>query len=398
MNQVATNTAQQGKPPSLIQQVRGDIQRMEGEFASALPGHVKPEKFVRTVLTAVQSNPDVLRACTTAEGRRSLYSSAMKAAADGLLPDGRESAFVTFGGKDGARVQYMPMAQGLMKTMRNSGEIESIAARVVYTNDRFEFVMGDEEKIIHEPAPLDQEPGAAIGAYCVIRLKGGDCIREVMRKAEIEKVRNVSRAKNAGTWSQWWEEMARKTVLRRAYKYAPKSADVDQMLEHDNAGYDLDRHEAHNKRSAAAILNGLGSAAEPAHDPDTGEIIDGEYSETGDQPDESLEADRRHLEQMSEQPIPAQQTQPQRQAEKVEQPKASGDPMDIPPHLDRRGKTAEQPKAAAHPFAADIANLRGATSLADLTKRWNQLDPDAAGDADVKAAADEAREKLQGEE
>ena len=52
--------------------------------------------------------------------------------------------------------------------------------------------------------------------------------------ADVEKVRQSSKAKDTGPWASWWDEMARKTVIRRIAKRLPSSADVDQVFEHDN--------------------------------------------------------------------------------------------------------------------------------------------------------------------
>ena len=59
---------------------------------------------------------------------------------------------------------------------------------------------------------------------------------EVMNKAEIEKVRNVSRAKGSGPWTTWWDQMARKTVMRRLSKYLPMdAAPMEALLRRDDA-------------------------------------------------------------------------------------------------------------------------------------------------------------------
>lgn len=255
------------------------LAKMEANFKTALPAHIKPEKFIATVKTAITTSGDLQKVCTTKEGRQSLYMSAMKCAQDGLVPDGREAAFVKFGGKGAATVSYMPMVGGLLKAMRNSGEIVSVSARCVFENDKFEYQLGDQEDIIHEPAGMLEEPGAVIGAYCIIHLKDGGVIREVMRKAEIEKVRNVSRAK-FGPWNDWYEEMARKTVLRRAYKYAPKSADIDDLFKNDEHNFDIAGAAAVSSsiqgHDASSILND-----EPEHDEDgvVEDVVDAEVED-----------------------------------------------------------------------------------------------------------------------
>ena len=106
-----------------IDEVRGALTRMSDQFKMALPPQIPVERFVRVVQTAVASNPDLLN-CE----RTSLYGAAMKCAQDGLLPDGREAALVKFGGQ----VSYMPMVGGILKKVRNSGELETISSHVVY--------------------------------------------------------------------------------------------------------------------------------------------------------------------------------------------------------------------------------------------------------------------------
>lgn len=208
--------------------MRSTLTRMGPEFKSALPPQIPLEKFIRTTLTAIQMQPALLEA-----DRRSLLGSTMKAAQDGLLCDGREAALVMFRTKNGPMVQYMPMVGGLLKKIRNSGELASIGAHVVYENDAFEYELGDYEKINHKPH-LGGERGKPIAVYAIAKTKDGAIYREVMSVSEVEKVRSSSRAKDAGPWVDWWDEMARKTVIRRIAKRLPSSADLEQTLEHDN--------------------------------------------------------------------------------------------------------------------------------------------------------------------
>jgi len=224
------------KPPTqlpAIDVVRQTIEAMEPQFVMALPPQINPKKFIRTTITAVQMNQDLL-ACD----RRSLLGSCMKAAQDGLLIDGREAALVIFNVKGTPHAQYMPMIGGLLKKLRNSGELASISANVAYTNDEFRYELGDEERIVHNPK-MGGPRGEPIAAYAIARTKDGAIYREVMSVEEIEQVRSVSRAAKNGPWVTWWGEMARKTVLRRLMKRLPSSADIDAVLENDNETNDL---------------------------------------------------------------------------------------------------------------------------------------------------------------
>lgn len=215
-------TTQQQNP---LVEFRRDLMAMTPEFANALPSHIKPEKFQRVVMTVVQLQPELLRA-----DRRSLFGSCVKCAADGLVPDGREAALVMFGGK----VQYMPMFTGIQKRVRNSGEIASIQAHVIYENDEFVWQQGVDGGVVHKPLfPGDR--GKPIGAYAIAKFKdGSDPQIEVMDISAIERVRKVSRAANNGPWAQWWDEMARKTVFRRLAKWLPLDAETDVLFRRDD--------------------------------------------------------------------------------------------------------------------------------------------------------------------
>lgn len=208
-----------------IAKFRGELVAMTPEFANALPSHIKPEKFQRVVMTVVQLQPDLLR-----QDRRSLFASCIKCAADGLVPDGREAALVVFSGK----VQYMPMFTGIQKRVRNSGDITSIQAHVIYENDEFTWRQGVNAEVEHKPKfPGDR--GKPIGAYAIAKFKdGSDPQIEVMDVAQIERVRKVSRASGNGPWVQWWDEMARKTVFRRLSKWLPLDADADKLIRRDD--------------------------------------------------------------------------------------------------------------------------------------------------------------------
>ena len=213
------------KPQTPIAQMRTQLMAMTPEFKNALPSHITPEKFQRVILTVVQQQPDLLNA-----DRRSLFASCLKCAADGLIPDGREAALVLFG----RQVTYIPMFGGIQKRIRNSGEVASVQAHVIYEKDHFIIRRGLNETIEHTPLfPGDR--GQAIGAYAIAKFKNGsDPVFEVMDREEIEKVRSVSRAAKNGPWVQWWDQQARKTVFKRLAKWLPMDADVDELIRRDD--------------------------------------------------------------------------------------------------------------------------------------------------------------------
>lgn len=292
--------------------VRQYIVEATPEFKKALPGHIPAEKFQRTVLTALTMNPEIARAASTTNGgMQSLLTACTKAATDGLVLDGREAALVTFRQKVSGRneqdryedrVQYIPMVAGLMKKARNSGEIASIAAHVWYSKDKFAYVLGDEERIEHEP-DMSGDRGEPVGVYAIVRLKSGEVQREVMDRAAVMRIAGQSKnsfqydpakGKNYG---EWW----RKTVIRRISKYLPSSSDRDEFMqaveridddfefnaEIDAPAIQPERAAPKKRGGAAAALKNVTPVEQPDDVPplddeqaypETGEIIDGDDS------------------------------------------------------------------------------------------------------------------------
>lgn len=195
------------------------------------------DKFVRVVLNAVLANPDLLDV-----DRRSLIAACMKAAQDGLMPDGREAVLNIYNVNDAKRgepprwvkkAQYLPMVGGLVKKLYESGEITYIDAACVYENDRFTYRRGDEPKLEHEPTLAD-DAGNIIAAYVVIKMKNGEVKREVMPRRDIEAVRAASKSKDNGPWVTWYDQQAIKSVIKRAYKQLPKADAFEKIAEYDN--------------------------------------------------------------------------------------------------------------------------------------------------------------------
>lgn len=277
--------------------VSQEFEILKPELAKVLPAHVTADKFLRVVMTAVAQSQDLRSAAAQPSGRKSLLSSCVKCATDGLVPDGREAALVTFKTKNGPMVQYMPMVRGILKLVRNSGELKSLAVQVVYEKDEFNYWIDDVgEHITHKPNILVPDRGKLLAVYAIAETKDGGRYVEVMSRGQIEQVRNVSRAKDNGPWVAWYDEMAKKSVIRRLSKKLPMSTDLEQVVQRDDALYDLNQGklEARSGRDATKALLGLpvlpdaddvaaAGSSEETVDTDTGEVIEGETTQTTDE-------------------------------------------------------------------------------------------------------------------
>ena len=124
------------------------------------------------------------------------------------------------------------MVAGIMKLVRNSGEISTWSVQAVYENDTFDFCLGDEEHITHKPALANR--GKLIAVYSIVTMKDGEKSREVMSVEDVNQIRARSRSGQSGPWVSDFAEMAKKTVVRRHSKRLPLSTDIDGMIKEDD--------------------------------------------------------------------------------------------------------------------------------------------------------------------
>ncbi len=227
------------KPPKPAEVLRAELEHRQHMFA--LPKHITAEKFINVAITAVVMDPSLAKA-----DRPSLLQACLLAAQDGLLLDKRQAALVAFNqkvkdanGKDAKdangkdiwikKVQYMPMVAGILKKLRNSGELSTIIAECVYENDKFAYRLGLNQCLDHEPN-IHGDRGKLLCVYAVAKLKDDSQVFRVMTLDQVDRRMAVSKSKT-GPWVDWYDEMACKTVLRALCKVLPSSTDIDRLIE-----------------------------------------------------------------------------------------------------------------------------------------------------------------------
>lgn len=230
MEKIQNSIAAVKKEQKTMQQY---IKSMEGEIKKALPSVITPERFTRMVLSALSVNPK-LAACTP----KSFLAAMMSAAQLGLEPNTPlgQAYLIPYRNKGVDEVQFQIGYKGLIDLAYRSGEVEVVQAQVVYENDEFECEYGLEPKLRHKPA--DSDRGEPVKVYAVFKTKSGGYGFEVMSIDDVRKhAQKYSKAYGSdySPWSTNFEEMAKKTVLKKVLKYAPLKSDFVRGIAQDES-------------------------------------------------------------------------------------------------------------------------------------------------------------------
>lgn len=265
-NTIQNQVAQKAPEQKTLQQY---IKNMEGEIKKALPSVITPERFTRIVLSAISVNPQ-LGSCTPS----SFLGAMMTSAQLGLevnTPLG-QAYVLPYRNKGVLEAQFQLGYKGLIDLAYRSGEVEVIQAHVVYENDDFECEYGLDPKLTHRPA--DSNRGEPIKVYAVFKTRSGGFGFEVMSMEDVRKhAAKYSKSYGSGfsPWKTNFEEMAKKTVLKRVLKYAPLKSDFVKAAVQDEVikkGLSDDMYTVPAENIMDAEYTEI--------DPETGEVVEGQ--------------------------------------------------------------------------------------------------------------------------
>ncbi|MBL4795879.1 MAG: recombinase RecT [Oleispira sp.] len=200
---------------------------------SVLPDSMKMSTFVKCAAVAMASSADLAEA-----NQDSVIMALTQCAKDGLVPDNKEAAIITFNtkvkrqGKSDEwikKAQYLPMIDGVMKRARMSGQIAVLSSKAVFKEDQFDYWMDENgEHINYRPTFAGGEMRLA---FAFAKLTNGELIVEVMSRADIDKVRAASKTGTYGPWKDWYERMACKAVMHRLARRLPNASEIVEMCE-----------------------------------------------------------------------------------------------------------------------------------------------------------------------
>ncbi len=218
------------------------LKQHNARLKTIAPSGIDVNKFSAALMAEVRNSPK-LADCNP----MSILGAFIKSTQLGLEPGAAlgHCYFVPFKSECTLVMGY----RGMMELAYRSGRVQSIAARVIYQNDEFSYSFGISDELSHKPATDDR--GSITGVYAIAKLVGGGIHFEVLSMADIEKARKASKAGSSGPWRDHFEEMAKKTAIRRLFKYLPIGIELNRAIVIDETA-----GKQHNDKTAESVLEG----------------------------------------------------------------------------------------------------------------------------------------------
>lgn len=203
----------------------GFIQSLERAIPEHARGEITAERIITAAKTAFDKTP-ALWACNP----RAICRCLMEAAQLGVEPSAGGNMVQAYLLPYKEECSLSVAWQGWLAIARRTKAVSKISARCVYAGDDFQFSHGlDHLDFVHRPQ-LDGERGQLRGVYCLWRQEDSWHIQYLSR-ADIEEFRKVSPAGQNGPWGKWYDQMALKSVIKRAAKWWPKTAATGDVFD-----------------------------------------------------------------------------------------------------------------------------------------------------------------------
>lgn len=191
------------------------------------------QQFKAEAINALQiwNNPknEYLRSCTKASFLTALIDLCKIGLS--LNPVKKEAYLIPRAGKICLEPSYI----GLIKLLTDEGTVKNIQTNVIYENCDFDL-FHDMNGLNFKHVPYyakNLKSGNIIGVYCIANLTNEEKQFEHMTIDEINAIKEKSESYKAFkdpnkkvfscVWDDYESEMIRKTIIRRIYKYLPRS-------------------------------------------------------------------------------------------------------------------------------------------------------------------------------
>lgn len=207
------------------------IRAMTPEIKKALPSVLTVERFTRMAVSALNNTPELAQ-CTPI----SVLAALMNAAQLGLEPNTPlgQAYLIPYKNRGTYECQFQIGYKGYIDLAYRNEKMQTILAQTVYENDEFDYEFGLEPKLIHRPAYTDR--GEPVFFYGLFRTVNGGYGFSVMAKPEMDDFAKKYSKTFGSSYSPWksnYEDMAKKTVIKQALKYAPIKTDLQKIVSID---------------------------------------------------------------------------------------------------------------------------------------------------------------------
>lgn len=216
-----------------IQIITDDIYGTRDSFLAVVPEKdISFEREAGFAIQALSKNDFTLN--TAIKSRQSVIDAVTNIAAIGisLNPAKKQAYLVPRDGRICLDISYM----GLMDLAMATGSIRWAQAALVRERDVFEL-NGFDKPPVHRFNPFDSARGAIVGVYVVVKTADGEYLTHTMTVAECYAIRDRSaawRPSKSGPWKTDEGEMIKKTAVKQAYKYWPKTDRLEKAIHHLN--------------------------------------------------------------------------------------------------------------------------------------------------------------------
>lgn len=202
------------------------LNKSEAQIQAAMGSVGDAKRFMRLCQTEFRSTPKLM-SCSPESFMLSVFEGARLGLEVGkqlgqyyLIPRGNE---------------VVPMLgyRGMIVLGLRHPDVQTITSTPVYKGDYFEHGENMQGQYFEYKPCGNKKPEDLEKAFAVCRLKNGGVILEVMERVQIEAARAKSQMPNGQAWRDSYSEMARKTVVRRLFKYIPMIAEAAQAIARD---------------------------------------------------------------------------------------------------------------------------------------------------------------------
>lgn len=229
-----------------VQQMKDFLtEKVQGQIVMAMEGGTerKADRLIQQIVNSARTNQQIANCSHSSIGQVAIQLATLGfGLADGevyLIPRQRNLTM---------EIGY----KGMIGALYRGAVIESISAGVLHENDEWDADRGSHSYVKHRPA-MGADRGKVTNYYALAILEGsGRTLWESMTVTEVEEIQRSAPGGKSAAWQKHFDEMAKKTVLRRLMKFLPRkkgSSLLGSIEDHDNMPY----HEQPDQ--ATEILN-----------------------------------------------------------------------------------------------------------------------------------------------